>query len=165
MISILQANREAVVNPTQVRVGRNNLGRCVFAARKFRKSEFIGHVNGEVIADPNYGSNYCMDLGGILSLEPKAPFRYLNHSCQPNCELIAEDADVLAGIPWPRMWVVATRTIHTGEELTIDYAWPEECAIPCLCGAEACRGWVIDEELLSDFLVTLEEEKKLEVGK
>jgi len=39
---------------------------------------------------------YCMDIGNGRVLEPHAPFRYVNHSCEPNCEfdwfdLTAED--------------------------------------------------------------------------
>ncbi len=42
--------------------------------------------------------------------------------------------------------------VHAGEELTIDYGWPAEVAIPCLCGSRHCRGWIVDPdevELLS----------------
>ena len=35
-----------------------------------------------------------------------------------------------------------------GDELTIDYAWEAEAAIPCLCAAENCRGWIVAIEEL-----------------
>jgi hypothetical protein len=40
------------------------------------------------------------------------------------------------------------RTIEPGEELTIDYAWPAEAAIPCACGAAGCRCWIVAAEEL-----------------
>jgi hypothetical protein len=48
----------------------------------------------------------------------------------------------------PRVAVETLRSIVAGEELTIDYGWPAEQAIPCGCGAEDCRGWVVAEEEL-----------------
>lgn len=65
--------------------------------------------------------------------------RFINHSCEPNCE------------PMPygdHMWIVAVRDIRPGEELAYDYAIeldePHTPArkrrFPCRCGARTCRG-------------------------
>jgi hypothetical protein len=51
-----------------------------------------------------------------------------------------------------RVWLVALRVIQPGEELTIDYAWEAEAAIPCGCGSANCRGWIVDEAELDDVL-------------
>lgn len=59
--------------------------------------------------------------------------RFLNHSCQPNCELFFWETDDLT--PNDRLWLQALRPIEPGEELTIDYAWPADAAIRCACGA------------------------------
>lgn len=126
----------------RVRVGRVEYGRAVFAERRFRRGQTIGLVRGYVIDDPDYGSDCCIDLGAPLSLEPTAPFRYLNHSCAPNCEFLICEPDV-AGVA-PEVLLTATTTIAPGEELTIDYAWPANSAIPCLCRAANCRGWIVD---------------------
>jgi SET domain-containing protein len=65
--------------------------------------------------------------------------RFINHSCEPNCE----------PIPYgDHMWIVAVRDIRPGEELAYDYAIeldePHTPArkrrFPCLCGARTCRG-------------------------
>lgn len=124
-----------------VRIGRTPLGRGVFALRRFRAEQVIGVIRGQVIDDPGYTSNYCMELGEGRSLEPAAPFRYLNHSCEPNCELFSWETDDPA--PLDRLWLHALRPIEPGEELTIDYAWPADAAIPCGCGAGGCRGWIV----------------------
>ena len=130
-----------------VRIGRTQLGRGVFARRRFHAEQVIGVIRGQVIDDPGYTSNYCMELGDGRSLEPIAPFRYLNHSCDPNCELFSWESDDLA--PLGRLWLQALKPIEPGEELTIDYAWPADAAIPCGCGAAGCRGWIVALEELS----------------
>lgn len=123
-----------------VRVRKISYGRGVFAARDFRKGQRIAELTGRVIDDPDYASEYCVDLGGRFSLEPAAPFRYLNHCCTPNAELwVLDGDDEQPG----RVVLAALRTIRAGEQLTIDYAWPWHSAIPCLCGSDDCRGWVV----------------------
>ena len=129
-------------------VGEVAYGRGVFATRPFRKGELVGVIQGDIIDDEDYSSDYCMDLGGTLSLEPRGPFRYLNHSCEPNAQLFIvpperPDED-------PVLILEATRTIRPGQELTIDYAWPAEYAVPCQCQSISCRGWIVarDEQHL-----------------
>ena len=83
-------------------------GKGVFASKEFFTEDFIGPVAGEVIIDPDYGSDYGIDLGEH-TLEPAAPFRYLNHSCEPNCELVyfeANEDDPTAG---PQIWIEIIR--------------------------------------------------------
>lgn len=130
-----------------VRIGRTPMGRGVFALRRFRPQQVIGVIRGEVMDDPDYSSEYCMDLGEGRSLEPAAPFRFLNHSCQPNCEIFAWESD--EPVPQDCLWLQAVTAIEPGDELTIDYAWPAESAIPCICGAPACRNWIVSPEQLS----------------
>ena len=127
-----------------VRVGQSKFGQGVFAGREFRIDEAVGRITGEVIDDPEHSSDFCMDLGDELTLEPGGPFRYLNHSCQPNCEIVQWESDEEDVEPEPGLWVHALREIQPEEELTIDYSWPAETAIPCGCGAERCRGWIVD---------------------
>lgn len=97
-------------------------------------------VTGEVIDDEHYSSSYCIDLGDTFSLEPGEPFRYLNHSCEPNCCLVYLEEDE----PPAEIWLETIRPIAAGDQLTIDYAWPANAAIPCGCGARRCRGWIVD---------------------
>lgn len=133
-----------------VRVGRVTFGRGVFALKSIEKGIHLGTVTGRVIDDPNYATSYCIDLGGTLSLEPRAPFRYLNHSCTPNCRLVLTECEYEDGTSAPaEVHVETIADIDEGGELTIDYAWSAEGAIPCLCGSHACRGWVVDQDELS----------------
>jgi uncharacterized protein len=133
-----------------VRVGRVTFGRGVFALKSIKNGLPLGEVTGRVIDDPNYATSYCIDLGGSFSLEPRAPFRYLNHCCTPNCRLVLTECEYEDGSPAPaEVHVEAIADIEEGAELTIDYAWSAEGAIPCLCGSHACRGWVVDQDELS----------------
>ena len=88
-----------------------------------------------------------MELGE-RTLEPAAPFRFLNHSCQPNCALVLDEEEEEAEDGTPAgasLWLEVLREIPAGEQLTIDYGWPAESAIPCKCGAARCRGWIVTE--------------------
>src|SRR5574341_1450665 len=65
------------------------------------------------------------DLGQDRALEPDPPFRFVNHSCQPNCGLggfIAWDEQTSRSDYV--MYLEALVAIAPGEQLTIDYAWP-----------------------------------------
>lgn len=164
--------------PRSVEVKRTTCGLGIFATRNIREGRRIGRIRGKIQTDPRYSSNYCIDAGGELTLEPAPPFCFLNHSCEPNCQIlnyIPEDewdesvrrvqalararrmsktgklagTDAAYGV---EIGLEALRDIVSGEQLTIDYAWPDDRAIPCLCGMPECRGWIIAEELLDEFL-------------
>ncbi|MBI4869341.1 MAG: SET domain-containing protein-lysine N-methyltransferase [Candidatus Wallbacteria bacterium] len=68
--------------------------------------------------------------------------RFVNHSCEPNCESVLEDG---------RVFIRALRDIDPGEELAYDYklrhetaADPETAArFACRCGAPSCRGTLL----------------------
>lgn len=71
--------------------------------------------------------------------------RFINHSCNPNCETVIENS---------RVFIDAIRNIKPGEELGYDYqlTWestddPAELALyACRCGAKKCRGTMLDKE-------------------
>ncbi len=73
--------------------------------------------------------------------------RFINHSCNPNCETVIERS---------RVFIDAIRNIKPGDELGYDYqlTWestddPAELALyGCRCGAKHCRGTMLDTEPL-----------------
>ena len=130
-----------------VSVGKSEFGLGVFAARSFRARQRIAHIRGKHFDDPEYGSDYCIGIGEA-ALEPYPPFRFLNHCCRPNCELLEIEFEDEQGERTSELWLEACTTIRPGEELTIDYAWPAEVAIPCGCGDPECRGWIVAAEEL-----------------
>jgi hypothetical protein len=130
------------------------VGLGVFSRRFYSDGELIGEILGTVIASPDHTSAYCYSMGDERSLEPDAPFKYLNHSCQPNALFECHDIKVAkGGAVERRVFVLAFDFIRPGEEITIDYRWPAAMAIRCRCGSANCRGWVIDKDDLAEFLV------------
>lgn len=87
----------------------------------------FGLDNGEVI-NPEIGGNEA---------------RWINHSCEPNCEAIEED---------DRIFIYAMRDIEPGEELSYDYALELDEPITkktiqefkCQCGTSRCRGTMLE---------------------
>jgi SET domain-containing protein len=71
--------------------------------------------------------------------------RFINHSCNPNCETVIENG---------RVFIESIRRIKPGEELGYDYqlTWestddPVELSLyACRCGAKGCRGTMLDLE-------------------
>ena len=143
------------VDSQWVRVGKVPFGRGVFARQDIPAGTDLGGVKGKIIDDPDYASTNCIDLGDSMSLEPQAPFRYLNHSCTPNCHLQTFAVVYDDGTPAPaEVMVEALTAIPQGAELTIDYQWSACGAIKCLCGSIDCRGWVVAAEELAELLKT-----------
>lgn len=73
------------------------------------------------------------DLDGDV---PDNPARFINHSCEPNCEAVAA-GEVIQ--------IRALREIGAGEELTFDYGY-RLAAFPghrCRCGAPSCAGFIV----------------------
>ncbi len=135
-----------------VRVGTLSYGKGVFAERSFSKGDLITVIEGEVIDDADYSSDYCMDLGGTLSLEPKTPFRFLNHGCEPNAALYIVPSEDSKEEEIPVIILEARRKIRKEDQITIDYGWPADHAIPCLCQSKSCRGWIVDKDQLEEVL-------------
>jgi len=89
------------VFPSGVRIGETSYGLGVFAFAFIPKGTPIARVSGRIIHDAHYSSDYCIDAGEDKVLEPGLPFCYLNHACEPNCQLMhyvkeADDEEGLA---------------------------------------------------------------------
>ena len=82
------------------------------------------------------------DLDGDVAWNPA---RFLNHSCDPNCE--AENLDGC-------IWIIARRAIEAGDELTFNYGYDLENFrdYPCACGALNCVGFIVAEEFFPHLL-------------
>lgn len=90
----------------------------------------------------NRGAVYIFELNARYDIDGNVPWniaRFINHSCEPNCE-----PDVGRG----QIWIVARRKIRAGEELTYDYGydldhWADH---PCRCGSPGCVGYIVGRE-------------------
>ena len=125
-----------------VQVADTPLGRGVFARRKLVAGRVLGEIVGDVLAVEPEDPSYCMELPSGRVLEPAAPLRFLNHSCEPNCEI----QNWVVGRE-RRIGVFASRAVRAGDELTIDYQYARRSgkgAVQqiCYCGAAACQGFI-----------------------
>lgn len=123
-----------------LRLGDTPVGRGVFARRPIAAGVVLGEIHGTVLDEHPEDSSYVMEVGSGRLLDPAPPFRFVNHSCDPNCEIFyweeTPDDD--------RLWMQTIRPLAPGDELLIDYSWPADAAIPCRCRAPECRGWIVD---------------------
>ena len=90
----------------------------------------------------NEGMVYIFELDEEWDLDGRIgdnPARYMNHSCDGNCEAINYDGEI---------WMVARRAISKGEELVFDYGYDMEHFLdhPCNCGADNCIGYIVRED-------------------
>lgn len=132
----------------RVRVGRSCIdGKGVFAAQPIKKGTRILEYTGEKISRQEatervaQGNVYVFFLDPQYDIDgntPKNRARYINHSCDPNCE-----SDIIAG----RIWIIALRDIQEGEELSYDYGYELEGygQRPCRCRATNCCGYIVDK--------------------
>lgn len=134
-------------------------GAGVFASRKIRKGTWIIEYQGERItndeADLRYDDDSMIRHHTFLFVVDQTicidaahrgnEARFINHSCDPNCEAILAEAE-------REIWIVARRAIEAGEELTYDYSYPMDeddddearRRYPCRCGSPRCRGTIVN---------------------
>ncbi len=128
-----------------------------FATRPIRKGTRIIEYTGERIshaeADARYDDNksphplvllFTVDENTVVDAGVGGnEARYINHSCDPNCEAVVEDR---------RVFIEAKKNILAGRELTYDYSLTREgnddaemeARFACHCGAKNCRGSMLE---------------------
>ncbi len=79
-----------------VRIGETPVGKGVFSERSYPLHAIIGEITGKLVTESANGSQYAFEIDDRTQLEPDAPFRYLNHSCEPNCEFDSFEDDARA---------------------------------------------------------------------
>jgi len=131
-------------------------GKGVFALQDIAAGETIIEYVGEVVTwqeaqdrhphdpkDPNHTFYFHVDADRVIDAKYGGnSSRWINHSCDPNCE-----ADEEGG----RVFIKALRDIAAGEELNYDYGLIIEerytkklkAEYPCWCGAANCRGTLL----------------------
>lgn len=117
----------------------------VFTTTPIRKGRRVVEYSGPRItpeeADRLYENTSRTYLYGLEDgktvIDGEGLGAYLNHSCDPNCEV-----EEIKG----RVWLFALRDIAAGEELVWDYnLYDDEAPAPCSCGAANCRGTMYSE--------------------
>lgn len=131
-------------------------GTGVFATRRIRPGRtliaYLGEILTEAEVDARYAGDDAEDPHTFLFGCGKGRYvdasvggndaRFVNHSCDPNCE-----AELSDGV----IWIRAIRNIQPGAELTYDYCLEIErdasrarrSRYACRCGAAKCRGTML----------------------
>ena len=133
-------------------------GLGVFSSRSIRKGTRMIEYIGELIDKEESNrrglelfeesqktggaSVYIFDLNESNDLDGNKPYndaRLINHSCEPNAEMVNED---------DHLWLFALRDIRPGEEITFDYGYDLEHFMdhPCRCGTAGCVGYIVSRE-------------------
>jgi uncharacterized protein len=133
-------------------------GKGAFAIRRIAKGAQIIEYLGECISDDEADIRYPDDEMGrhhtflfaigdgdrVLDAGPLDwPAKYINHSCDPNCEALEEEDG--------RVFISALKNIGVGTELLYDYAYErtkehteaDEKLYMCRCGSPKCRGSIM----------------------
>jgi SET domain-containing protein len=133
-------------------------GNGVFAARKIPAGTRILEYGGARISakeadrrhptnpdDPFHTFFFSLSSGKVIDGGDEGnDSRWINHSCEPNCES-------QEGSAGKRVYIVALRDLKRGEELFYDYGLVLDGKITkadkegykCLCGAATCRGTML----------------------
>lgn len=108
-------------------------GKGIFAASFVPKGELILVIEGEVIdgnecerREEEENNVYIFWNGDECYIDTNkfGKIRYINHDCDPNCEVLDRDEESLN--------LVSARDIYPEEEITIDYGY-DEIYEDCTC--------------------------------
>ena len=120
-----------------VRVGRSRAGLGLYAVAPFRKGakviEYLGQRIPARVGD-TLNNRYIFNVSPRFDIDGSPRWntaRYINHSCRPNCEAVNDRG---------RIFIMALRSIKSGEELTYDYgkSYFEGVIQSAGCLCEAC---------------------------
>jgi SET domain-containing protein len=148
----------------RIQVRRSGVhGKGVFALQDIAEGETLIEYVGEVISwdeaqdrhphdpeDPNHTFYFHVNEDRVIdALFGGNSSRWINHSCDPNCEA-DEDND--------RIFIKAIRNIKAGEELNYDYGLiidepytkKLKAEYPCWCGSANCRGTLLSPKERKD---------------
>ena len=136
-------------------------GHGVFATKNIKKNTKIIEYIGEKIprAEGNKrsekrinqylnsnktGSVYIFELNSRYDIDGSPLYnkaRYINHSCDPNCEV-----DIVEN----KIWISSIKKILKGEELSYDYGYSfdkdDYKDHQCKCGSKNCIGYIISSD-------------------
>ncbi len=96
------------------------------------------------------GSVYIFELNKKYDIDGSPLYnkaRYINHSCNPNCEVNIFNDEI---------WISSIKKIKKGEELTYDYGYSfdkdDYKDHECKCGSKNCIGYIISSDEWEKFL-------------
>ena len=133
-----------LVDTFKFKVRRSRIqGRGLFALTPLPARRKLGELGGELITErearrrarASAESIMIVEFGDGTALDAtrsESPFRYVNHSCEPNAFM-----RLYRG----RVEFYSRRRVEAGEELTCDYGETHhDGQLPCRCGSARCKG-------------------------
>ena len=131
------------------RIGRSRTGLGLFAAKPFRKREYIVTYRGRRIRNEEAdrlearGSRYMFEINTRWTIDGSRRWnvaRYVNHSCRPNAEAVERRGPIIV--------YVARRKIKPDEEITVDYGKDYFAAFigKSRCACPRCRERRADQQ-------------------
>jgi SET domain-containing protein len=150
--------------PSKIEARRSAIhGNGVFATAAIAKGERLVQYKGKLRThaqadriygdEPETGHTFLFTLNDKYVIDANVDgniARWMNHSCDPNCEAVYEEAD--SGNPREdRIFIEAIRDIAPGEELTYNYGIvldePHTAKAKklwaCHCGSPRCTGTML----------------------
>ena len=142
-------------------------GKGIIATEKIKKGTKIIQYVGEKISKKegdkrsgdriekylksnSSGSVYIFELNKNQDIDGNFSFnkaRYINHSCNPNCEV-----DIIKD----EIWISSIKNIKKGDELSYDYGYTfdkdDYKDHECKCGSKYCIGYIISSDEWDKFL-------------
>ena len=136
-------------------------GSGVFAKKNIKKNKKIIQYVGEKITksegdkrsekrikkfldSKTTGSVYIFELNKYYDIDGTPEYnkaRYINHSCNPNCEVDIIDDEI---------WISSIKPIKKGDELSYDYGYEFDKEDfrdhSCKCGSSNCIGYIISSD-------------------
>ena len=120
-------------------VKRSSAGLGLFAGESIPKGACIIEYVGRTLSEEETTtskSRYLFEISSKKTIDGKPKINkagYINHSCRPNCE-----TEIYKG----RVFVLATKNIKEGDELTYDYGkeYFDEFIKPLGCRCPKCAG-------------------------
>ena len=142
-------------------------GSGVFAKKNIKKNQKIIQYIGEKITRKEgdrrsekrlkkylnsslTGSVYIFELNKKYDIDGSPLYnkaRYINHSCDPNCEVDIKNNQI---------WISSIKNIKKGEELSYDYGYSFDKDDfrdhLCKCGSKKCIGFIISSDEWDKYL-------------
>ena len=136
-------------------------GNGIFATKNIKKNTKIIRYVGEKITkkegdkrseerikkylhSKKTGSVYIFELDQKYDIDGSPLYnkaRYINHSCDPNCEVEIINNEI---------WIKSIKSINKNEELSYDYGYDfdkdDYTDHICKCGSRKCIGYIISQD-------------------
>lgn len=116
-----------------------------YIGEKITKAESEKRAERQLEKSKNHtvdGGVYIFELNKKYDIDGKVPWnpaQFINHSCDPNCEV-----ENIRG----HLWIIAIKNIKKGEEISYNYGYDFEDyeEHPCRCGSKNCVKFIVAEE-------------------